>query len=82
MRIFPIWDERCLLGPKFRANLGYDILLVFDAHAVDVSIGLRGGALYASRDGVISALVTIPCAETLSQAIVMGQPTSRRPDNN
>ena len=72
MSLVPPWDERCLLGPKFGAKLGYDILLVFEAREVDVSVGLRGGALYASRDGIVSASVTIHCAETLSQVIAFG----------
>ena len=82
MSLFPVWDERCRLGSKFSSKLGHDVMLVFDAHAVDVAIGLSGGALYSSRDGVITASVTIPCAETLSQVIVMGQPRHLRPANN
>ena len=77
-----MWDARCQLGPKFNAKLGYDVLLVLDAYAVDIAVGLCGGALYASRDGVVAASVTIPCAETLSQVIVMGQPAHQRPANN
>ena len=43
--VFPIWDARCRLGPKFSANLGYDILLVFEAQAVGVAVGLSPGAI-------------------------------------
>ena len=43
LSIFPIWDERCLLGPKFEAKLGYDIMLVFAARDVDIAVGLVGG---------------------------------------
>ena len=78
LSIFPIWDERSLLGPKFGAKLGCDIMLVFAARDVDIAVGLVGGALYASRDGTVSSSVTIPCAETLSQMIVLGKRARRR----
>ena len=57
-------------------------MFVFDAHAVEVAIGLCGGTLFTSRDGVITASVAIPCAETLSQVSMMGQPRHLRPANN
>ena len=78
MSMFPTWDARCQLGQRFNAGLGYDIMLMFDASAVDVAVGHRGGALYFNRVGALSSSVTIPCAETLSQVIIMGQPAHRR----
>ena len=80
--VYPTWDARCELGQRFSAGSGYDLLLVFDAPAVDLAIGQKEAALFFNRVGTLSSSTTIPGADTLSQVIIMGQPASRRPARN
>ena len=80
--MYPTWDPRSQLGQRFNAGLGYEIMLVFDVPAVAIDVGIQSGALYFNRVGTISSSKTIPCAETLSQVIVMGRSPAGRPTNN
>ena len=57
-------------------------MFVFDALALSDAVGLHGGALYCSSEGVISASIPIPCADTLCQVVILGQPRHLRPANN
>ena len=75
--MYPNWDPRSQLGQRFNAGLGYEVLLVFDTQAVAIDVGIQSGALFFNRVGTISASKTIPCADTLSQVIVMGRPPCR-----
>ena len=79
MSIFPTRDALCQLGQRQNAGPGYDIMLVFDARAVEVAVLRSGGALCFNRAGTISASSPIPCGETLAQVIVMGSPPRHRP---
>ena len=53
-------------------------MLVFDASAAEVTVGQRGGAVCFNCVGTLSSSATIPCAETLSQVIIMGYPAHSR----
>ena len=45
MSVFPTWDARRQLGQRLNAGEGYDIMLVFDAPAVELAAMQSGGAL-------------------------------------
>ena len=80
--MYPNWDPRSQLGQRFNAGLGYEILLVLDTQAVAIAVGTQAGALFFNRVGAIPSSKTTPCADTLSQVIVMGRSPAGRPSNN